>query len=66
MYYFVALTKETTNFPTTKHKKHRITFLNKVMHLYRYPFKTAAFTIRKINQFKPCLPKLKRPFLPTH
>jgi len=43
MYYFVALTKEITNFPKAKHKKHRITFLNKVLHWYRYHFKTAAF-----------------------
>lgn len=37
MFYFVSLTKESTNFPTAKHINVSVTFLIKVLPCYRYP-----------------------------
>lgn len=36
MYYFVALTKESTNFPKAKHTKKAL-LSKEVLHRYRYP-----------------------------
>ena len=44
MYYFVALTKESTNFPKAKHSTIHY-FLDKVLHWHRYPLNSGLYNI---------------------